>query len=301
MIPVHYSVMANEVISYLAPDKSGSPLIIDGTLGEGGHSLRFLRELPECRVIGIDADEVMAQRASERLSEFSERFEAHVGWANEFLSGWDGPAPDAVLMDLGISSFHYEGRKRGFSFRKNEKLDMRLSSECDETAADLVNSLNEEDLANLIYKYGEERNSRRIARRIVQERKGNPILYSDQLADIVVSALPPKMRHMRIHGATRTFQALRIAVNRELERLQNLLNNVPDMLAPEGRLGIISFHSLEDGMVKRRFRELDVRFGGSFQVFTRKPLMPSEEECLSNPPSRSARFRVTGKPGEQDV
>ncbi len=301
MIPVHQSVMANEVMEYLSPACSGSSLIIDGTLGEGGHSMRFLKELPQCRVIGIDADAVMAERASERLSEWPERFEARVGWTDEVLELWDGPAPNAVLMDLGISAFHYEGRERGFSFRRNEKLDMRLEADGQESAADLVNTLNEEDLANLIYRYGEERYSRRIARRIAEERRESPILYSDRLAQTVLSALPPKVRHSRIHGATRTFQALRIAVNRELQRLEKLLQAVPDMLAPEGRLGIISFHSLEDGMVKRRFRELDMRFGGSFQVFTRKPLMPSDEECRRNPPSRSARFRVLGKPAEGAV
>lgn len=293
MIPVHVSVMAEEVMEYLMPS-SGAPLIIDGTLGEGGHSLRFLKANPDCRVIGIDADAEMGQRAAERLKPYADRFELKVGWTDEVLAGWGGPRPDAILMDLGISTYHYEGRGRGFSFRTDEPLDMRLEQDGEADAAELVNTLREDDLADLIYEYGEERFSRRIARRIVEERRGSPIETASRLADIVTSAMPPKARHGRLHAATRTFQALRIAVNDELGRLKHLLEVAPELLAPHGRLGIISFHSLEDRIVKRRFRELDIRFGGTYDVFTRKPLVPGEDECRSNPPSRSAKFRVIG-------
>ncbi len=283
--------MPEEVMKYLVPSRPDA-LIVDGTLGEGGHALRFLESYPECRVIGIDADTVMCQRAAERLSLWRDRFELITGWTDEVLTEWDGAFPDLILMDLGISTFHYDGSGRGFSFKSGEPLDMRLEQDGDSDASELVNTLREEDLANLIYTYGEERFSRRIARRIVEERKKSPINDSSRLAEIVVNAVPAKSRHGRIHAATRTFQALRIAVNGELDRLSRLLDTAPGLLAPGGRLGIISFHSLEDRLVKKAFRALDLRFGGTYNVLTRKPLVPTEEECRSNPPSRSAKFRV---------
>jgi len=283
--------MPDEVLKYLVPSRPDA-LIVDGTLGEGGHSLRFLESYPECRVIGIDADSIMGQRAAERLSPWGDRFELITGWTDEVLSEWDGVFPDLVLMDLGISTFHYGGSGRGFSFKTSEPLDMRLEQDGDRDASELVNTLGEKDLADLIYMYGEERYSRRIAGRIVEERKHSPINDTLRLAEIVVKAVPAKFRHGRIHAATRTFQALRIAVNGELDRLSLLLDKVPGLLAPGGRFGIISFHSLEDRLVKRAFRKLDLRFGGTYNVLTRKPLVPTEEECRMNPPSRSAKFRV---------
>ena len=283
--------MPEEVMKYLVPSRPDA-LIVDGTLGEGGHTLRFLESYPECRVIGIDADTVMGQRAAERLSIWRDRFELITGWTDEVLTEWDGAFPDLILMDLGISTFHYDGSGRGFSFKSGEPLDMRLEQDGDSDASELVNTLREEDLANLIYTYGEERFSRRIARRIVEERKKSPINDSSRLAEIVTNAVPAKARHGRIHAATRTFQALRIAVNGELDRLSRLLDTAPGLLAPGGRLGLISFHSLEDRLVKRAFRALDLRFGGTYNVLTRKPLVPTGEECRSNPPSRSAKFRV---------
>ncbi|MCG8453713.1 MAG: 16S rRNA (cytosine(1402)-N(4))-methyltransferase RsmH [Spirochaetales bacterium] len=296
MIPVHVSVMPTQVMDYLVPQVD-SPLIVDGTLGEGGHSSRFLEAYPKARVIGIDADSVMAGRASERLVSWGNRFQAKIGWTDEVLQTWTEDAPDIILMDLGISIYHYEGRGRGFSFRSDEPLDMRLGDQ-DQSAADLVNTLPEQELADVIYKYGEERFSRRIARRIVEERRGNPFEDAARLAAVVATAYPAKARHGRLHAATRTFQALRIAVNGELDRLESLLKTAPQLLAPGGRLGIISFHSLEDRIVKHAFRGMDKRFGGQFEVLTRKPLVPDEEECRQNPPSRSAKFRVIEKPLE---
>jgi len=299
VIPVHVSVMPDEVMEYLNPSRPDA-LIVDGTLGEGGHSLRFLETHPRCRVIGIDADAVMGERAGIRLDKWKDRFELKIGWTDEVLKTWVGDSPDIILMDLGISTYHYDGSGRGFSFKSDESLDMRLEEDGSRNAADLVNTLGEEDLATLIFNYGEERFSRRIARRIVVERKKAPIVDSSVLAGIIIGALPPKSRHGRIHGATRTFQALRIAVNRELDRLGHLLEIAPGLLAPGGRLGVISFHSLEDRMVKRAFRALDIRFGGTYNVLTRKPLVPSENECRLNPPSRSAKFRVIEKPSAGD-
>ncbi len=283
--------MPDEVLEYLAP-AGRDAFIVDGTLGEGGHSERFLAAYPEAHVVGIDADPVMASRAAERLSKWSDRFEARVGWSDEVLSRWNEREPDVILMDLGISTYHYEGSGRGFSFSGNEPLDMRLSGSSGQSAADIVNSMREDDLADLIYTFGEERYSRRIARRIIEKRREGRIEQASDLALIVVSAVPPQARHGRIHPATRTFQALRIAVNGELDRLGRLLESAPRLLAKDGRLGIISFHSLEDRMVKRAFRALDVRYGGTFEVLTRKPLVPGEREIRENPPSRSAKFRA---------
>ena len=291
MIPVHVPVMPEEILLYLAPSVP-NPLVIDGTLGEGGHSERFLEACPAARVVGIDVDAVMASRARDRLARFADRFEVRVGWTDEVLADWSGPAPDAILMDLGISTFHYEGSGRGFSFSGDEPLDMRLDETSGRRAADIVNATGEDDLADLIYELGEERYSRRIARRIVEERRREPIVEARRLADIVVRAVPPQARHGRIHAATRTFQALRIAVNGELDRLRGILEAAPALLAENGRLGIISFHSLEDRMVKRAFRGMDVRYGGAFEVLTRKPVVPGEREARENPPSRSAKFRA---------
>jgi 16S rRNA (cytosine1402-N4)-methyltransferase len=177
---------------------------------------------------------------------------------------------------------------------------MRIDPDGSPDAADLVNTLGEEALADIIFQYGEERFSRRIARLIVQERKKSPIVSAGNLAGIVVRAVPPTARHGRIHAATRTFQALRIAVNRELDRLSRILETAPGLLAPGGRLGIISFHSLEDRLVKSAFRLKDLRYGGDCRVLTRKPLVPTDGECRVNPPSRSAKFRVLERPAEEN-
>lgn len=290
MIPVHVPVMPEQVVEYLCPQRSGA-LIVDGTLGDGGHSEIFLSTAPECRVIGIDADALMGGRAHERLQLYSSRFELKIGWNDEVFSRWDDVAPDVVLLDLGISSFHYRERGKGFSFAVSEPLDMRLADDQKLSASDIVNGFDEEELANLIYQYGEERYSRRIARRILERRSREKITDSSVLADIIFSAVPPAARYKHLHPATRTFQALRIAVNRELERLASLLKTVPEVLAPGAVFGVISFHSLEDRMVKYAFRDMDDRF----EVLTRKPLVPHQDECRQNPAARSAKFRVLRK------
>jgi len=294
MVTVHTPVMSNEVLAQLVPFRADA-LIVDGTLGEGGHSMGFLRTYPECRVIGIDIDPVMGRRAMNRLETPRKRFELMTGWTDEILASWVKRAPDIILLDLGVSRFHYECSGRGFSFRADEPLDMRLDESSERNAADLVNSLEEDDLAKLIFTYGEERYSRRISRSIVEQRRKAPIVNTGQLVGVVSRAIPRKARHGRIHAATRTFQALRIVVNRELDRLAAILNVAPTMLAAKGRLGIISFHSLEDRLVKRCYRAHDGRYGGDCHILTRKPLLPSAEECRSNPSSRTAKFRVLKK------
>ncbi|MBU8913161.1 MAG: 16S rRNA (cytosine(1402)-N(4))-methyltransferase RsmH [Spirochaetales bacterium] len=295
MEPVHQSVLVSEVLEFLAPDDTDR-LVIDATVGEGGHSACFLQRFPGIRVIGIDADQVMLERARQRLEEFEGRVEL----VNEWFDTYFGAAPSAVrpnriLMDLGVSMYHFTKAARGFSFREDEPLDMRLDAggplgDRTETAADLVNTLREPDLADLIYQFGEERLSRRIAAAICRERDSRPFRTAAQLADIIRGAVPSSYRHSRIHPATRTFQALRIAVNSELDRVKRAIPAALEMLSPAGRLGIISFHSLEDRIVKHSFR--DAAGTGPYRLLTKKPVTASDEERVSNSASRSAKFRV---------
>ena len=296
MIPVHVPVLAAQVLDRLAPPPGGA-LVVDCTLGEGGHAEAFLKADPDCRVIGIDADPAMRERAAERLATWGGRVEVMAGWSDEALAGWSGPPADRILMDLGISTYHYEGGGRGFSFARDESLDMRLDPSSGPSAADLVNSLGETELADLIYGFGEERYSRRIAALVARERKSAPFRDAARLADAVRRAVPPQARHGRLHPATRTFQALRIAVNRELERLDAFLEAAPGVLAPGGRLGVISFHSLEDRRVKLSFRERASAGDGAWRLVDKKPLTADEAERRDNPPSRSAKFRVLERVG----
>jgi len=295
VIPVHVAVMPEEVLRQLAPPRPDA-LVVDGTLGEGGHSILFLKAFPECRVVGIDADRIIGKRAQDRLAPWSDRFQYIQGWADEVLENWGNGTPDIILMDLGVSTYHFRDSRRGFSFRLDEPLDMRFDIDADMDASKLVNSLEENELAELISGFGEERFSRRIARGIVHERLRKKIRDSRQLAAIVTRSIPFRFRHGKIHAATRTFQALRIAVNSELDRLGRLLQFAPSLLGRGGRLGIISFHSLEDRLVKNSYRTLDFHFGGEYRVVTRKPMRPKDEEIKINPSSKGAKFRVLEKP-----
>lgn len=306
---VHTSVLLQESLSLLAPEKPGS-LMIDGTLGEGGHSEAFLAAFPDLRIIGIDADVRIQARARERLAPFGDRMCFYPGWSDEFFSEYpsDRKRPDIILMDLGISLFHYEKSGRGFSFRSDEPLDMRLDPQSGESAADIVNSMKEEALADLIFNFGEERYSRRIARAICEARKSAPFTVARALADCVYRAVPADYRHGRIHPATKTFQALRIAVNGELDRLPRLLQLALDVLEDGGKFGVITFHSLEDRIVKNFFRNASkactcppevpiCKCGGKpkVELLTRKAVSPSDEEISENAPSRSARIRAVRK------
>ena len=310
---IHTPVLLNECLAQLSP--VGEPfendaLMIDSTLGEGGHSEAFLRKFSNLRIIGLDADSSIQARAKERLSPFGERMNFYSGWFNDYYANYpaDQRKPDIILFDLGISVFHYERSGRGFSFRKDEPLDMRLNPKAGESAADLVNTLSAQKLADLIYLYGEERYSRRIAAAIVDTRKNSRIESAADLADIVYRAVPSAYRHGAIHPATRTFQALRIAVNKELNRLPEVLPEAFKVLACGGKLGVITFHSLEDRIVKNYFRNLGKSCicpveqpvcvcGGKpcAELLTRKPLGPTEAEVAENSPSRSAKLRVLRK------
>ena len=270
--------------SELLPSPHG--LLIDATLGGGGHSALLLEHHPHLRLLGLDQDPAARAAAADRLAPFSDRIQIRAMNFADFTP--EEPAA-MVLVDLGVSSPQLDQAERGFSFRLDGPLDMRMNPAGGaETAGELIERLEESALADLIYAYGEERLSRRIARRIKSDLASQGA-YSGTaaLAYAIAGCYPPKARRGRIHPATRTFQALRIAVNRELEVLERLLQRAPDWLVPHGLLGIISFHSLEDRRVKQAFVE-DQRL----ERITRKPLVASEEEQQSNPRSRSAKWRL---------
>ena len=310
---VHTPVLLNECLDYLSPIGESfekNALMIDSTLGEGGHSFNFLSKFENLKIVGLDADKVIQAKARERLSCFGERMNFFNGWFNDFYANYPSEyeKPDLILFDLGISVFHYEKSDRGFSFRYDEKLDMRLNAESEKSAADLVNELSETELADMIYLYGEEKLSRRIAKAIVDARSGGKIESSKALAEIIWNCVPANYRYGQIHPATRTFQALRIAVNGELKRLPKALSDAFACLKPGGKMGVITFHSLEDRIVKNYFRNLGkqcvcppevavCRCGGSecAELLTRKPICPTEEEIKANSPSRSAKLRVIRK------
>ena len=310
---VHTPVLLQECLEYLSPAGETfekNALMIDSTLGEGGHSNAFLSKFPGLHIIGLDADKTIQAKARERLSVYGNRMNFFNGWFNDFYENYDlsGERPDLILFDLGISVYHYEKSGRGFSFRYDEPLDMRLNASEGESAADIVNTWKEEELANMIYLYSDEKMSRRIARAIVEARLGGKIASSKALADIIWNAVPANYRYGQIHPATRTFQALRIAVNSELRRLPKALHWAFNVLKDGGKMGVITFHSLEDRIVKNYFRNLGKQCicpsnqavctcGGSAcaEILTRKPVEPTAEEVKVDSPSRSAKLRVVRK------
>lgn len=310
---IHTPVLLQETLSYLSPvgePFESSAVMIDSTLGEGGHSEAFLTKYNGLRIIGLDADSKIQARAKERLACFGDRMNFRNVWFNDFYADYpeDLPRPDIILFDLGISVFHYERSGRGFSFRYDEPLDMRLDPSAGDSVEVLVNTMREGELADVIFQYGEERYSRRIAKAIVQARQLSRISSSKVLADIIYSAVPAQYRHGNIHPATKTFQALRIAVNGELDRLPRALNSAFDCLKTGGKMGVITFHSLEDRIVKNTFRDWGKQCtcppeqpictcGGKprAELLTHKPVAPTEEEISENSPSRSAKLRVIRK------
>lgn len=287
---VHCPVMANEVLSFLNPGEKEA-LMVDCTLGEGGHTSLFLERYPRLKIIGLDRDSRIMEKARTRMAPYGDRFEAKNIWFDQFWKNYEGPGVDYILFDLGISVFHYEESGRGFSFKREERLDMRLNTEADLDACDVVNDYDETSLANLIYNYGEERYSRRIAAAICRARQTKRIEYTNELADIIWDAVPNEYRHRRIHPATKTFQALRIEVNGELDRIEPALEGALKALKPGGRIAVITFHSLEDRPVKWFFKNRE----NVLEILTKKPVEPTEEECKANPPSRSAKLRVVEK------
>lgn len=287
---MHEPVMTTEVLRLLAPERGGT--YVDCTTGLGGHTLALL-EAGASRVIGLDRDADALRLSSERLAAHADRVElVHSDYRQlgGVLDARGIPAVDGVLADLGVSSMQLDADGRGFSFRRDEPLDMRMDRSRGQTAAQLVAEADEEDLANVIFQFGEERHSRRIARAIVRGRETAPIVTTGALAEIVRRAVPVR-GYQRIDPATRTFQALRIWVNRELEGLDTFLEDAARRLLAGARFVVITFHSLEDRIVKHTFRGLAAA-GETWQVLTRKPLSPGEDEVARNPRARSAKLRA---------
>ncbi|MDQ5844442.1 MAG: 16S rRNA (cytosine(1402)-N(4))-methyltransferase RsmH [Acidobacteriota bacterium] len=306
----HRPVLLRETIQFLAPERGG--LFVDCTVGLGGHSEAILEASSETRVIGFDRDVEALSLASERLAQFGSRFRPVHADFREIVSvlvSLGEKEPAGILADLGVSSLQFDSPTRGFSFRFDAPLDMRMDVESDEsTAADLLLQLSEEEIAAIIFKYGEERNSRRIAKWIVESREhGTPITTTKELADLVARAAGRKKR-WQIHPATRTFQALRIAVNQELEGLGTFVETSVDLLQPDGRFVVISFHSLEDRIMKQELRRLsgychcetrpDICTCGArrvVEILTKRPVTPDASELEANPRSRSAKLRACRK------
>lgn len=292
---VHIPVLLDAVLDLLDP-RPGE-VVLDGTVGLGGHAERLLeRIMPDGLLIGMDLDERMLAIAGRRLARFGDRVRLAKGNFADFeeaLEQFEVRRVNVMLVDLGINSAQLDDPIRGLSFGQDGPLDMRLDREQQTQALDLVNSMPEDELADVIYDYGQESFARKIARRIRQIRQDRRITTTRQLAGIVewVYVREGRAGRSKTHPATRTFQALRIAVNRELENLERFLPRAIERLAPGGRLGVISFHSLEDGVAKRAMRE--ARKAGVVRELTNRPLVPDAAEVKANPRSRSAKLRVS--------
>jgi len=294
----HRPVLLDEVLAWLTPVPAGA-WILDGTVGLGGHAAALLGRSDQSRLLGLDRDPAALELASRRLQPYAPRVVLRQADFRHLASEAAACGVDdahAILFDLGLSSLQLEVSGRGFSFRGDEPLDMRFDPRQPVTAADVIRRTPEPELAHLLATYGEEPAARRIARRLCAARSRAPIETTRQLAELVTAAIPPHRRPRRIHAATRTFQALRIAVNDELGSLDLALPQAARLLAPRGRFGVIAFHSLEDRLVKHAFR----RFGGEgWRVATRKPVRPSDDEVRTNPRARSARLRVLERGWDQ--
>lgn len=293
----HTSVLLQETVEGVAPRAGG--VYVDGTLGSGGHTALLAKMAPGSTIIGIDADPEAIARATERLKGCGARIITHHGYNDELgvaLKANNIEHIDGLILDLGMSSDQIETSNRGFSFLRDEPLLMTMHDARDVhalTAAKMVNTFTEEQLATIIYGYGEEQFSRRIAKGIVEARVVAPITTTGQLAEIIANAVPGWYRHRKSHPATKTFQALRISVNDELERLEHTLAQAFAYLRSGGRLSIISFHSLEDRVVKRFMKGLEGQ--GLATRITKKPIAPSADEIKSNPRARSAKLRILEK------
>lgn len=288
---VHQAVLTAEVLTFLAPQRGG--LFVDCTVGLGGHA-RVLLEHGASRVIGLDRDREALSQAHTALSAWAEHVELHHANYKDVdavLNTNQISSVDGVLADLGVSSLHLDGEGRGFSFRRDEPLDMRMDQSTGQTAADLIRNTSEQALADIIFKYGEERQSRRIARAIVEARRTSPVTSTGDLASIVRRSFR-RRGYTRIDPATRTFQAIRIWVNQELDGLEVALEAMCRRLRMGARLVVISFHSLEDRIVKHTFRALEHGGEVAIRVLTKRPVIPQDEEVERNPRARSAKLRV---------
>jgi 16S rRNA (cytosine1402-N4)-methyltransferase len=288
---VHVSVLMDEVMFLLRPRRGG--WVIDGTVGLGGHAERMLEAAQESRLLGIDQDPEALRRAGRRLARFGDRALLKHGSFRQLASlAHEAGVADAtaILLDLGLSSYQLDESGRGFSFQRDEVLDMRFDPTRGRTAAELLNSLSPDDLTRILSEYGEERHARRIARRIADRRRRSPLETTGDLVAAVKEAVPRAAWSRRIHVATRTFQAVRMAVNNEAEALAEALPHAASLLGRSGRLGVISFHSGEDRIVKHSFRLLQQ--SGGFALLLPSPIQPAEDEARDNPRARSAKLRV---------
>lgn len=311
----HYSVLLQETIEGLAIRADG--VYVDGTLGGGGHALSICERLSgRGRLIGIDQDGAAIEAASERLKDYRDR--AVIVRGNyediaEILMRLQIERVDGICLDLGVSSYQLDEGERGFSYRTDAALDMRMDQRGERTAADIVNSYSEEALFRIIRDYGEDRFARNIAKHIVQYREKKRIETTLELSGIISGAIPARVRALSGHPAKRSFQAIRIELNRELEVLENTLDRMIDLLSEGGRLCVISFHSLEDRIVKSKFRTAEnpcicppdfpvCSCGRKSRgiVLTKKPILPSEEELLENRRSQSAKLRIFEKRTEEE-
>ncbi len=303
----HKSVLLKETVDSLCIRPDG--IYVDGTLGGGGHAFEVCRRLgPGGRLIGIDQDQDAIAAASERLAPFGDRaviVRSNYRQIQDVLEGLQIGRVDGIYLDLGVSSYQLDTAERGFSYREDAPLDMRMDRRNTQTAADLVNGCDESELYRIIRDYGEEKFAKNIAKHIVKARQEKSIETTGELTEIIKAAIPAKMRATGGHPAKRTFQAIRIALNHELEVLDQSIDTMIQLLNPGGRLSIITFHSLEDRIVKNRFRENEnpcicppdfpVCVCGRVsrgRVITRKPILPSEEELEENKRAKSAKLRV---------
>ena len=292
---IHKAVMCGEILEYLklAPGM----MVVDATVGCGGHSFKILERIsPGGRLIGIDRDNESLDIVKSRLKDYSDAINLIHGNFRDLdkiltIAGID--KVEAIIFDLGLSSVQLSNPDRGFSFQLEGPLDMRMDRNSFIQAYDLINNLNEEEISSILWSFGQERFHNRIAHMLVAEREKSPINSTSEVASIVMRAVPRHYRFARIHPATRTFQAIRIAVNRELEALDEGIKKAIDLLKRDGKIAVLSFHSLEDRIVKLNFRS--ARSEGKLTIITPKPIRPSGEERAQNPPSRSARLRVAQK------
>jgi 16S rRNA (cytosine1402-N4)-methyltransferase len=313
----HESVLAAEVLDYLAPRDHG--IYVDGTLGGAGHAAQILERAPHASLIGIDRDPAALARSREVLAGFADRVRlVHGEYSDlaQILAGQGIARVDGILLDLGVSSPQLDQPERGFSFTRPGPLDMRMDPSSGPTALDLLHQWSTDELGERLHELGEERHARKIARSIHDALAAGRLRTTTDLAAAIAAVIPAReQRQSKIHPATRTFQALRIAVNRELEQLERLLGDFPDLLAPGGRCAIISFHSLEDRLVKHRFRDLawtsslppvhaeraGERTAAVCELVTRKAIVAGDAEIAANPRARSARLRVCQRTAAANV
>lgn len=305
----HVSVLLNEAVDALGVKDSG--IYVDGTLGGGGHSEAILKRSSSCRLIGIDRDTEAIAAAGSRLGAYSDRITLvnnNFVAVGEVLRSLGVEKIDGAVLDLGVSSYQLDNAERGFSYMKDAPLDMRMNRSDTKTAFDVVNTYDNDRLCSIFYRYGEEKWSKRIAEFIVKRREQSPVKTTGELADIIMAAVPAGARDKGSHPAKRVFQAIRIEVNGELEILKNAINDFVSFMGTGGRLAVITFHSLEDRIVKQCFSELaagctcprdfPICVCGkqpAVKILTKKPILPSKEEQECNPRSKSAKLRVAEK------